>query len=78
MADRTKAIETFDYLDALRESGDTNMVGASSYLQDEFLFSREIAKKVLTAWMHTFSHSLTVSERVTTANERDLLPTFMK
>ncbi len=72
---RDIAIEAFDYLDALRASGVTNMMGAIPYIQDEFSFPKDAAKKMLTAWMHTFSHDLTASERVTIAGERELLPT---
>ena len=36
------------YLDALRESGITNMYGAGSYLQDEFGMTKQEAKQVLT------------------------------
>ena len=47
--------EHFEYLDALRESGVTNMFGAGPYLETEFGLSRNEAKLILTEWMRTFS-----------------------
>ena len=44
----------FEYLDALRDSGVTNMFGAGPYLQDAFGLSRYEAKDVVLAWMETF------------------------
>ena len=46
--------EYFSYLDELRESGVTNMFGASPYLQEEFGLSRYEARDVLSAWMKQF------------------------
>ena len=44
------------YLDALRESGVTNMWGAVPYLQDEFPeLSEKQARKVHAHWMQTVS-----------------------
>ncbi len=47
--------EYFEYLDALRESGVTNMFGAGSYLQEEFGLDRYEARDILMKWMQTFS-----------------------
>ena len=47
--------EYLEYLDALRESGVTNMFGAGSYLAAEFGLSRKEAKDVLVHWMNTFA-----------------------
>jgi hypothetical protein len=47
----------FAYLDELRESGETNMLGAVPYLQRRFpelAGDRARAQKILTAWMHSF------------------------
>lgn len=44
----------FEYLDRLRESGQTNMYGATAYLQREFpelSFDRAQAIYILRAWM---------------------------
>lgn len=46
--------EHFEYLDDLRESGRTNMWGASEYLTDEMNVPRADAKKYLVHWMETF------------------------
>jgi len=47
--------EYLEYLDDLRLSGETNMYGAASYLQQEFDLSRKEAREVLFYWMETFS-----------------------
>lgn len=47
--------EMMDFLDDLRESGDTNMFGAAPYLQDEFGLERRDAKAVLVYWMESFA-----------------------
>lgn len=46
----------FDYLESLRQSGETNMYGATPYLQREFPELRRVedAKAVLLAWFHSF------------------------
>jgi hypothetical protein len=46
--------EMFEYLDTLRETGVTNMFGASPYLQQAFDIDRNEAKSVLTEWMKTY------------------------
>ena len=43
-----------EYLDALRESGETNMFGSPIYLAEEFDLDIEFAKKVVSFWMKTF------------------------
>jgi len=46
-----------EYLDDLRESGITNMFGASSCLMDVYLeLSKEDAKTILLYWMKTFGN----------------------
>lgn len=47
--------EHLTYLDALRESGATNMWGAGPYLEKEFGVSRKDAKIIVLYWMGTFS-----------------------
>lgn len=42
------------YLDELRESGETNMYGATPYLQRRFSIERQEAKDILKDWMDTF------------------------
>ena len=45
----------FEFLDALRESGATNMYEASPYIQKRFGTTRYEAQRLLTRWMETFS-----------------------
>lgn len=45
----------FEYLDRLRESGDTNMFGAGKYLEEEFSLSTDEAHEILVEWIKTFS-----------------------
>ena len=42
------------YLDKLRESGVTNMFGATPYLQNEFGLEKKEARRILLYWMETF------------------------
>lgn len=47
----------FDFLDDLRDSGETNMFGAAPYLQEAFLELRSDRKKaneIFVAWIHRF------------------------
>jgi len=46
--------EVFDYLDALRESGATNMFGAGPYLVSAFSFDKKEAREWLKYWMDEF------------------------
>ncbi len=47
--------EFYEYLDELRESGETNMYGARPYLQEEFGVDKNKARDILVAWMRSFS-----------------------
>jgi len=48
--------EYFEFLDALRETGATNMFGAASYLRDEYPeLSKQEARQILMRWMDTYS-----------------------
>ena len=47
--------EYFDYLNELKDSGETNMFGAGFYLQEEFGLSRKESREVLLAWMKSFN-----------------------
>ena len=44
----------FAYLNALRESGITNMYGAAPYLQEAFNLSRVEARDIVLKWMESF------------------------
>ncbi len=46
--------EHLEYLDGLRESGATNMYGASPYVEEEFGVDRNEAHEILGYWMGSF------------------------
>ena len=46
--------EHLEYLDALRQSGVTNMFGAGQYIQEEFGLDKWQAKDVVLHWMETY------------------------
>lgn len=47
--------DMLEYLDALRESGETNMFGAGAYLREDYpALSKDQSHKVLAYWMETF------------------------
>ena len=48
-----KQVNTF--LDALRISGKTNMVGATPYIQKRFGINKYDAQRFLVKWMETFN-----------------------
>jgi hypothetical protein len=47
--------EHLAYLDALRESGVTNMFRAAPYVADEFGIQNKEATEILIYWMKTFA-----------------------
>lgn len=47
--------EQLGYLDDLRESGETNMYGAGSYLMAAFGIEKKEANAILGNWMDTYS-----------------------
>ena len=47
-------IEYYVYLEELRQSGETNMRGASPYLQAEYGLNPREARKVLGNWMENY------------------------
>ena len=46
--------EVYDFLNVLRDSGVTNMFGATPYLEDEFDFDTKEAREWLKNWMEDF------------------------
>jgi hypothetical protein len=54
--------EVSEYLDELRESGETNMFGAGAYVEREFGISREEAKTFVLYWMENFGKENYVTE----------------
>ena len=47
--------EVFEYLEVLRESGETNMFGAGVYLQKHFELPKDKAIMYLTDWMKSYN-----------------------
>ena len=47
-------VKVQDYLDELRESGETNMFGAGPYLKAKYGFAPRYNRKVLQYWMENF------------------------
>ena len=48
-------IEVLNFLNNLRESGVTNMYGATPYIQDAFELNRTAATQLLKLWMANFN-----------------------
>jgi len=44
-----------EFLDVVRESGETNMYGAGPYLIEQFGVSRVESREILGYWMKTFT-----------------------
>lgn len=69
----------FDYLDQLRQSGETNMFGAVPYLQKQFFelaLDREKAVQVLQTWMSGFESSQAQAEGYSSEIEADAIFLF--
>jgi len=47
----TRQMELFQFLNALRRTGEVNMFGAAPWLQDYYLLEKREAKQVLLSWM---------------------------
>jgi hypothetical protein len=47
--------EYYEFLDELRESGETNMFGAAPYLAEEFGLSKRESREVVLNWMGSFA-----------------------
>ena len=60
----------FDYLDGLRESGATNMFGATAYLVKEYSIKTNVASQALMLWMQTFRRDKALGDRVDAAMEK--------
>jgi hypothetical protein len=61
--------EAFEYLDALRESGRTNMWAAHGFLCRDLLWPDKEANEATGLWMQTFSKERPVEARVAQAIE---------
>ena len=54
--------QVFKYIDELRESGVTNMYGATSYIVWEFGISKNEARELLKKWMKS-TNPITLQEK---------------
>lgn len=48
--------DVFSYLDRLKDSGVINMLGASPYIQEEFILDKETSRDLLVSWIKNFKH----------------------
>ena len=64
----TKQEMQFKFLDELRETGVTNMLGAGIYLQESFNLSKYEAKAVLLEWIKTFNERNPISPPASSAS----------
>lgn len=48
-------LEYYEFLEALRKNGETNMFGASPYLQAYFGLDRREANEILGEWMENYN-----------------------
>ena len=48
--------EHLEYLDDLRDGGETNMFGAGRYLMKAFKVHSPVAREILAYWMKTFGN----------------------
>ena len=55
MTDQITQKQVNTFLDALRISGKTNMVGATPYIQKKFNVNKYDAQRFLLKWMETFN-----------------------
>lgn len=46
--------EVFLYLEELKESGETNMYGAHQYVMEDFEVDKNMAIKLVKAWMDSY------------------------
>jgi len=63
----------FNFLAKLRDSGKTNMWGATPYLQQAFDLSKDEAKKILISWIESFNKSFNESIKGGAMNELDIM-----
>ena len=48
--------EVLEYLNILRDSGATNMFGATPYIEDEFDLNNKESRRLLSLWMKNFNN----------------------
>lgn len=48
--------EVLEFLNVLRESGLTNMFGATPYIEEEFAIDKKESSRLLSLWMGNFNN----------------------
>ena len=48
--------EVLEYFNMLRDSGVTNMFGATPYIEDEFGLDKKDSRRLLSLWMNNFNY----------------------
>jgi aryl-alcohol dehydrogenase-like predicted oxidoreductase len=56
-------VETFEYLDSLRESGAVNMFGAASYVAKDLGHDKATARSLVAMWMKSYDVEKSVEDR---------------
>ena len=64
--------EAFSYLNDLRDSGVTNMLGAGPYLQRAFDLDKRKARQLLLNWMKSFQNESKLSEAKALVSKKDI------
>ena len=58
--------EVMEFLNTLRDSGITNMFGATTYIVDEFNIQNHTARRILALWMDNFNREGIYNEVIIT------------
>lgn len=56
-------VEAFEFLDDLRDSGVTNMFGASAHLQNDLGYNKNTARDIASVWMGTYDGVSSAKDR---------------
>ena len=66
-AEHVKLIEAFEFLDELRDSGVTNMWGATPFIVSRFHYTYKKATEIHLMWIRSFDPEKTMDERLEVA-----------
>jgi len=61
--DFEQLVETFEYLDSLRDSGAVNMFGAASYVAEDLGHDKATARSLVAMWMKSYDVEKSVEDR---------------
>lgn len=67
--DFEQLVETFTYLDSLRETGLVNMFGASSYVAQDLGHDKATARSLVAMWMKSYDGETSVEDRALSFGE---------